>query len=586
MNRHSRGIGGVFSLVALCGTLLVGNADPAAGITTRERPTVTISAVGRSHGSVAYALVATNGTGSAVGDLIVELKVPGGTIEEVLTHPLASQTDEGPGSVTWELKSLPARTIVGPFAARVSYSGKPAPARAVLRWTLPSAGEVKAANTGIQDATGAESSGDLRANDLTKVPGTGFAYSLGSGPLYYAPLGEPGSSAGSRWTTFAGSGVRGFVPTGDLGRVTVSRLDGDPPPGTGGPQLAWVGSFAIAKERSGAAVFEVPLRRPAPPYSLVRVFVDGGSGFGEQSTLGTVSADGLHAVFAADGASTYALGVDSGRMAAGIVDLGPAGRVREGLDPTAGVSSLFQESYSELLGITEMAEGLVGLVKGMTSDRQETSDRRTQGPLDTDGDGLTDFDEKHATQTNPNNPDTDGDGRDDGDEIYPDFTDPHDPDSDDDGVSDGNEHIGGTDPNDDDTDNDGLTDGEEAERGTDPLDDDSDDDGFGDAADADPFAPIPGCGGWGTCFSTDGGETLVYVEEISLSPALEGLLSLPESSSAILPRGTAAGVGSEIDGGDLRSILGVAGDSLFVVIPAGQRVGVTLDRPLLAPPKL
>jgi hypothetical protein len=32
--------------------------------------------------------------------------------------------------------------------------------------------------------------------------------------------------------------------------------------------------------------------------------------------------------------------------------------------------------------------------------------------------------------------------------------------------------------------------------------------------------------------------------------------------------------------------LGVAGDALFVVIPGGQRVGVTLDRPLLAPPSL
>jgi hypothetical protein len=264
-------------------------------------------------------------------------------------------------------------------------------------------------------------------------------------------------------------------------------------------------------------------------------------------------------------------------MAAGIVDLGPAGRAREGLDPTAGVTSLFQESYSELLGTTQMADALLGLLTGMTSARQ---------PIDTDGDGLSNFMENNITQTDTDDPDTDGDGRSDGDEFYKDGTDPHNPDSDDDGLTDGEEHNGGTDPGDDDTDDDGLTDGEENAVGTDPLDADSDGDGIPDGDDTTPFAPIPGCGGWGTCFSVDGGETSVYVEEISLAPALEGLLSLPDGSSAILPRGSAAGLGSELDGGDLRSILGVAGDTLFVVIPAGQRVGVTLDRPLLAPSKL
>jgi parallel beta-helix repeat protein len=37
--------------------------------------------------------------------------------------------------------------------------------------------------------------------------------------------------------------------------------------------------------------------------------------------------------------------------------------------------------------------------------------------VDSDGDGLTDYDEKHIYGTDPNNPDTDGDGIDDGDEV-------------------------------------------------------------------------------------------------------------------------------------------------------------------------
>jgi hypothetical protein len=570
-------------LIALSVILLLGSAVPAAGIGTREHPTVAISAISHSHGSVAYALVATNGTQAAFGGLTVSLMAPGGAIDEVLTHPLAAETHQGPspGSVSWELKSLPARSIVGPFAVRVSYHGKPAPARAVLRWTLPAAGELKIASTGIEDATEAERTALLKASDLTKARGTGFAYSLGPGPLYHAPLGGPGLPTGSRWTGFARTGVRGFVPVGDLGLVAVSRLDEDPPHGTGSPSLAWVGTFYITKEHSGAAIFEVPLRLPAPPYALVRVFGDDPASLREEATLGTVSADGLHAVFAADGTGTYALGVDGGQLTAGVVDLGPAGWARKGIDPTAGVSSLFQESYSEVVGITQMAESFLGLLTGMTSSHDGVS----QGPIDTDGDGLSDFMEERVTQTRANDPDTDDDGRSDGDEFYEDGTDPHNPDTDDDGVTDGDEHTLGTDPHDDDTDNDGFTDGDEVAVGTDPLDDDSDDDGTADGDDEEPFAPIPGCGGWGTCFSTDGGATLAYLDDIALTPALEGVLSLPEGSSAILPRGTAAGLGTELEGGDLRSIFGIAGGALFVVVPAGQRVGVTLDRPLLADPR-
>ena len=131
------------------------------------------------------------------------------------------------------------------------------------------------------------------------------------------------------------------------------------------------------------------------------------------------------------------------------------------------------------------------------------------GPVDTDGDGLTDAEEA-ALGTDPNDPDsdadglndgaevaagtdsldpdTDGDGVNDGDEIA-NGTDPLDSDSDGDGVSDGDEAANGTDPLNSDSDGDGVSDGDEVANGTDPLDSDSDGDGVLDGDDVDPLDP-------------------------------------------------------------------------------------------------
>ena len=67
------------------------------------------------------------------------------------------------------------------------------------------------------------------------------------------------------------------------------------------------------------------------------------------------------------------------------------------------------------------------------------------GPLDSDGDGLTDSQEA-ALGTNPNNPDTDGDGLSDGQEAFQVGTNPLNPDHDGDNVSDGIEFAVGSDP--------------------------------------------------------------------------------------------------------------------------------------------
>ena len=99
---------------------------------------------------------------------------------------------------------------------------------------------------------------------------------------------------------------------------------------------------------------------------------------------------------------------------------------------------------------------------------------------DSDGDGLTDIEEKNIG-TDPHNPDTDGDGLSDGEEHFNTKTDPLDPDTDDDGLNDGKEIEIGTDPLNADTDGDGLNDGDEYNKiHTDPLQADTDHDGVND----------------------------------------------------------------------------------------------------------
>lgn len=112
---------------------------------------------------------------------------------------------------------------------------------------------------------------------------------------------------------------------------------------------------------------------------------------------------------------------------------------------------------------------------------------------DTDGDELSDIEEKYVYMTDPEDPDTDKDGLPDGYEIYTLDTDPLSADTDENGISDADEDIEddgltniceferGTDPRDEDTDDDGLTDTEEISiYGTDPLKYDTDEDGVSD----------------------------------------------------------------------------------------------------------
>jgi hypothetical protein len=75
--------------------------------------------------------------------------------------------------------------------------------------------------------------------------------------------------------------------------------------------------------------------------------------------------------------------------------------------------------------------------------------------IDTDGDGLTDYEELHIYNTDPEDEDTDDDGLNDGDEVNIHGTNPRNADSDDDELPDGDEVSIGTDPLASDTDGDG-----------------------------------------------------------------------------------------------------------------------------------
>lgn len=112
----------------------------------------------------------------------------------------------------------------------------------------------------------------------------------------------------------------------------------------------------------------------------------------------------------------------------------------------------------------------------------ESLDEETLRTLDTDEDGLNDYEEMYVHETDPLSADTDGDGLTDGDEVNEYETDPLNADTDGDGLSDGDEvNSYNTDPNNVDSDGDGLSDGDEVnEYNTDPNNTDSDGDGLSD----------------------------------------------------------------------------------------------------------
>ncbi len=112
--------------------------------------------------------------------------------------------------------------------------------------------------------------------------------------------------------------------------------------------------------------------------------------------------------------------------------------------------------------------------QGLSNDNMNQGGREeVQDPIlvDSDGDGLSDYDEVNIYGTNPNLIDSDFDGLSDYEEVMTYKTNPLKADTDGDGLTDYEEvKVYGTDPLKADTDGDGYSDGEEIKAGYNPLD--------------------------------------------------------------------------------------------------------------------
>jgi predicted outer membrane repeat protein len=124
-----------------------------------------------------------------------------------------------------------------------------------------------------------------------------------------------------------------------------------------------------------------------------------------------------------------------------------------------GVNGDFTSDDTDMDGETRIANG--------------TIDIGADEFVDSDGDGLSDYEEEHVYGTDPTDTDTDGDGLTDGHEVNTYSTDPLDADTDGDGLTDYEEVVTyaayNIDPTVDDTDDDGYSDGDEVRRGSDPT---------------------------------------------------------------------------------------------------------------------
>lgn len=135
----------------------------------------------------------------------------------------------------------------------------------------------------------------------------------------------------------------------------------------------------------------------------------------------------------------------------------------------------------------------IGLVWRWGAGKTTTQDPAFALPVDTDGDGISDDDEKNIYKTDPNKADSDNDGVSDGEEVKKNSTDPLKTDSDGDGLIDSDEiNKYKTNPLKADTDEDGVNDGEEVfKTKTNPLSSDTENDGLTDGEEVNTYKTNP-----------------------------------------------------------------------------------------------
>ncbi|MFU8892840.1 MAG: lectin-like protein [Luteolibacter sp.] len=252
--------------------------------------------------------------------------------------------------------------------------------------------------------------------------------------------------------------------------------------GNGGGAIA----NSVLTAQGTASVLSITVTNPGTGYTTPPVVdISGGDAEVDATAVATISGGGVVTITVVNPGSGYntaptitLIGDGAGATATATMFV-PAGRIYSPAEPAT------YNNWNTILpgNRNNVAEGIflfpgTGFEWGTT---QVTSkfgyilERPATDPLnpDTDGDGLTDYQELFIYGTNPLVVDTDGDGLTDYEEVMIYGTDPLNPDTDGDGLSDGDEVlIHGTDPNNRDTDGDGYTDFDEinAIPPSDPLD--------------------------------------------------------------------------------------------------------------------
>lgn len=97
------------------------------------------------------------------------------------------------------------------------------------------------------------------------------------------------------------------------------------------------------------------------------------------------------------------------------------------LQQTTSAKETVKETLKDITGTTSPRETLEKIQEKVQKITERITTKQSEALLDSDHDGISDYDEKYIYGTDPYNPDTDGDGYSDGSEILGGY-DPHDPD--------------------------------------------------------------------------------------------------------------------------------------------------------------
>ncbi len=289
---------------------------------------VEIYAMSPGPGVVLYSIFVAN-RGPALGDVSVAVGLPEGTaLGDVLATPSRALRGRNEGDrIVWRIDSVPAHRRLGPFGFRAHIITAPGPVRAESSWSSPSRGSAAARVDGAEAAHASVEDlkiGPTGTAGLTPLPGTGFSYLL-----------RPGAESST---------------------LRLSKTDGGPP---AHPSLEWVARFegsvlGAQGTTSLPLALVLPLDRPLPSFMPLWPYIEQDNMWAPQTSLATVTADGLHAVVAPDHFSRIALGAP-GRIVEGLEE--PRLEDRLGEIRQAKAESLRQAIIETLIEVLSLVEG-------------------------------------------------------------------------------------------------------------------------------------------------------------------------------------------------------------------------------------